>query len=277
MSIFAEPKIDCHVHVIDPANFPYRNDVVYSRPARKSARPAQFRHVMDCYNVKHAPAGAAEFRLRKRQFLHARRDRERRGAVQGHRHHRSRCGCATLKQFKARGIIGAAINPTFHGNDYLQACLRPDERLADLDMYFNLQVENDQFLMYAPWIEEIPVKVLIDHVGRTDPSGWSRSTSLCVHSAPCRNRPRERQVVRLPEICPVSLSVRRLLAFVRALVNAFTLDHCVWSSDWPYLRAQERQDYGPLVQLAGQLFPNASDRRKLFWDTPNRLFKFADH
>jgi len=23
------------------------------------------------------------------------------------------------------------------------------------------------------------------------------------------------------------------------------------------------------------LFPNANDRRKLFWDTPNRLFKFA--
>ena len=41
--------------------------------------------------------------------------------------------------------------------------------------------------------------------------------------------------------------------------------------------AQERQDYGPLVQLAGQLFPNASDRSRLFWDTPNRLFKFADH
>ena len=46
-------------------------------------------------------------------------------------------------------------------------------------------------------------------------------------------------------------------------------------SDWPYLRAPERQDYGPLVQLAGQLFPNANDRRKLFWDTPNHLFKFA--
>jgi predicted TIM-barrel fold metal-dependent hydrolase len=48
----------------------------------------------------------------------------------------------------------------------------------------------------------------------------------------------------------------------------------MWASDWPYLRATERQDYGPLVQLAGELFPNATDRRKLFWDTPNRLFNF---
>src|SRR4029077_15577399 len=62
--------------------------------------------------------------------------------------------------------------------------------------------------------------------------------------------------------------------FVTALVDAFTLDHCLWASDWPYLRATERQDYGPLVQLAGQFFPNANDRRKLFWDTPCRLFGF---
>jgi predicted TIM-barrel fold metal-dependent hydrolase len=150
-------------------------------------------------------------------------------------------------------------------------------RLADLDMYFNLQVENEQFLMYAPWIEEIPVKVLIDHVGRpTPPAGL--------------NQPAFAAILRLADTGRVSVKLSGYLKFanwpypfddcwpyVRALVDAFTLDHCVWSSDWPYLRAQERQDYGPLVRLAGLLFPDAADRRKLFWETPNRLFKFADH
>jgi hypothetical protein len=28
--------------------------------------------------------------------------------------------------------------------------------------------------------------------------------------------------------------------------------------------------------LAAQLFPGAGDRRKLFWDTPNRLFNFVE-
>ncbi|HET9687930.1 MAG TPA: 2-pyrone-4,6-dicarboxylate hydrolase, partial [Pseudolabrys sp.] len=32
MHIFAEPKIDCHAHVIDPAHFPYGKDIAY-RPA----------------------------------------------------------------------------------------------------------------------------------------------------------------------------------------------------------------------------------------------------
>jgi predicted TIM-barrel fold metal-dependent hydrolase len=62
---------------------------------------------------------------------------------------------------------------------------------------------------------------------------------------------------------------------VRAIIDAYTPDHCVWASDWPFLRAAERQDYGPLVELAACWFPNEADRRKVFWDTPKRLFGFA--
>jgi predicted TIM-barrel fold metal-dependent hydrolase len=31
-----------------------------------------------------------------------------------------------------------------------------------------------------------------------------------------------------------------------------------------------------LVELAGVLFPDAADRRKLFWHTPKRLFGFGN-
>jgi predicted TIM-barrel fold metal-dependent hydrolase len=182
---------------------------------------------------------------------------------------------ATLKEFQAQGIVGAAINPTFHDNDYYKHADGLMKRLADLDMFLNLQVENDQFLMYEPWIERIPVKVLIDHAGRpTPPAGLSQ--------------PAFAAMLRLAKTGRVNVKISGYLKFaklpypfedcwpfVRAVVEAFTLDHCMWASDWPYLRAPQRQDYGPLVQLAGQLFPNANERRKLFWDTPNRLFKFA--
>jgi predicted TIM-barrel fold metal-dependent hydrolase len=64
--------------------------------------------------------------------------------------------------------------------------------------------------------------------------------------------------------------------FVRAIVDAFTLDRCLWASDWPYLRAPQRQDYGPLLELAQMLFPNPAECRTLFCDTPRRLFGFGD-
>jgi predicted TIM-barrel fold metal-dependent hydrolase len=63
--------------------------------------------------------------------------------------------------------------------------------------------------------------------------------------------------------------------FVTALVEAFTLDHCLWASDWPFLRAPVRVDYGVLLQLALTLFPNASNRSKILWDTPRKLLGFA--
>jgi hypothetical protein len=42
----------------------------------------------------------------------------------------------------------------------------------------------------------------------------------------------------------------------------------LWGSDWPFLRASERIDYGPLLRLVEVLLPTPADRRKLLWDTP---------
>jgi predicted TIM-barrel fold metal-dependent hydrolase len=64
------------------------------------------------------------------------------------------------------------------------------------------------------------------------------------------------------------------LPFVRALIDAFTLDACVWASDWPFLKASERLDVGPLLKAVERLLPDALERRRLMWDTPRRLFGF---
>ena len=63
--------------------------------------------------------------------------------------------------------------------------------------------------------------------------------------------------------------------FLHALLDAFGPDRCVWGSDWPFLRAPVRIDYGPLLALAGELVPDSQDRRRVLWDTPRREFGFA--
>lgn len=63
-------------------------------------------------------------------------------------------------------------------------------------------------------------------------------------------------------------------SFVRALAEAFTLERCLWASDWPFLRAPQRQDYGPLVDLAAALFPAPAERHALFFGNAQRLFGF---
>src|ERR1044071_6459340 len=54
MNIFDEPKIDCHAHVIDPANFPYGKDIAYKPAGQEAGTAAQFVEVMKCHGVRHA-------------------------------------------------------------------------------------------------------------------------------------------------------------------------------------------------------------------------------
>jgi len=275
MHIFDEPKIDCHAHVLDPVNFPYGKDVAYKPSAQEIGTTAQLRQVMQTYGVRHTllVQPNSGYGSDNSCLLDAIAKGE--GAFKGMAIVDLDTDAAALKRLRAQGIVGAAINPTFHGNAYYQQAEKLMQRLADLDMFFNLQVEHDQLLMFAPWIARIPIKVLIDHLSRpTVPAGV--------------DQPAFAALLRLADTGRVAVKISGYSKyakrpypfedgwpFVRAIVDAFTLDHCVWASDWPFLRATERQDYGPLVALDGQLFPSAADRRKLFWETPSRLFDFA--
>ena len=63
--------------------------------------------------------------------------------------------------------------------------------------------------------------------------------------------------------------------FVQALVDAFTLDNCVWGSDWPFVRLPSRCDYGPTRAMLDRWLPDPADRAKVLWDTPRRWFGFT--
>jgi predicted TIM-barrel fold metal-dependent hydrolase len=63
--------------------------------------------------------------------------------------------------------------------------------------------------------------------------------------------------------------------YAQALIEAFTVDRCVWGSDWPFVRATARVDYGPLLACLARWLPDPGDRRKVLWDNPARLFGFA--
>ena len=47
-------KIDCHIHVIDPARFPYADDTPYRPSGQEIAPAAQLVRVLDVFDVTHA-------------------------------------------------------------------------------------------------------------------------------------------------------------------------------------------------------------------------------
>jgi predicted TIM-barrel fold metal-dependent hydrolase len=182
---------------------------------------------------------------------------------------------AALEALRAAGIVGVAFNATYHGVDYYLGTSDLLATLRTLDMCLSLQVRDGQLVALAPLLEQSGVTVLIDHCGRPAPEAGLDQPGFSTLLGLARTR---RAFVKLSGYAKFSRDPNPYAdtrPYVQALLEAFTPDACLWASDWPFLRAPERLDYGPLLKLVETVLPDALDRRKVLWDTPSRLFGFG--
>jgi predicted TIM-barrel fold metal-dependent hydrolase len=172
-------------------------------------------------------------------------------------------------------VVGVAFNATIFGAAHYAETAPLLARLAALDMFIQVQVEHDQLVPLVPLLERSGARILIDHCGRPTPEAGLAQPGFQALLALARTR---RACVKLSGYGKFSREPHPFAdtrPYVRALLDAFTLDACVWASDWPFLKAGERLDYGPLLKLVDSLIPDANDRRKLLWDTPRKLLGFG--
>jgi predicted TIM-barrel fold metal-dependent hydrolase len=276
MSIFDETKIDGHCHVLDPDRFPYAADVGYRPAGQEIGTYDQYLQVMDAYGIAHAllVGPNSGYGFDNRCLLDAiQRGRGRFRGIAVVHNDISRQDLAALR---SAGVIGVAFNATVLGVDYYAGADALLKTLAELDMFVQVQVERDQLVALRPMLERGGASILIDHCGRPFPGDGLDQPGFQALLALSRTR---RAVVKLSgyqKFSQVPPPHDDALVFVRALLDAFTLDSCVWGSDWPFLKAMQHLDVGPLLRQVERLLPQASDRRRLWWDTPRRLFGIPD-
>jgi predicted TIM-barrel fold metal-dependent hydrolase len=276
MSVFDEPKIDCHNHILDPARFPYQPDTLY-RPAGQEITPAeQLFRVMDAYGVRGALVVGPNsgYGADNRCLLDA--IARSHGRCKGIAVVEHDVGSADLAALKAQGIVGVAFNPALLGVGYYRGTAELLKRLAELDLILQLQVEKDQLLAFLDLIDNSSVGLFIDHCGRPDPAEGLNQPGFEALLGFGRARRATIKLSGFAKFSRLPHPHEDVWPFVHALADAFTLDACVWGSDWPFLRAEARIDYGPLLVLLDSLFPDPADRRKLLWDTPRRLLGFGN-
>ena len=276
MSIFKAPKIDCHVHVLDPVNFPYGKDIEYKPSGQEIGTPSQLRQVMQTYGVSHALLVQPNSGYGSDNSCMLDTIARGGGRFKGIAIIAFDADLAALHELKVQGIIGAAFNPTFHGIDYYKRSADLIGKLAQLDMFLQIQSEHDQLSMFVPWIEAMPIRVLIDHCGRPTPEAGLDQPGFKTLLRLAATQRVSAKLSGYSKFSQVPYPFDDTWPYVAAIVDAFTLDRCLWASDWPYLRAPQRQDYGPLLELAQMLFPDPAEHRRLFCDTPRRLFGFGD-
>ncbi|MGA8786230.1 MAG: amidohydrolase family protein [Polaromonas sp.] len=275
MNIYDEPKIDCHNHVLDPARFPYAEGTTY-RPAGQEVSPAaQLHNVMDAYGVRHSLVVGPNsgYGQDNRCLLDAIAHSQ--GRLKGIAVVPNDVSSSELARLKAAGVVGVAFNVTLYGVAHYADTSALLSQLAALDLFIQVQVEHDQLVPLAPLLERSGARILIDHCGRPTPELGLGQPGFQALLALARTR---RASVKLSGYGKFSREPHPFAdtqPYVRALIDAFTLDACVWGSDWPFLKATERIDYGPLLKLVESLLPDVNDRRKLFWDTPRKLFGFG--
>ena len=275
MNIFDEPKIDCHNHVLDPVRHPYPDEVAYRPSGQEIGTLDQHRLVMDSYGIRHALVVGPNsgYGLDNRCLLDALARSE--GRYKGIAVVRNDTGREELQRLQQAGVIGVAFNATIHGPAHYLDTAVLLRHLADLGLWVQVQVRDDQMVALERLLLDGGARILVDHAGRPDLAGGLQSPGF---QAVLRLARSGRAVVKLSGHQKYSAGpwpYDDALPHVRALVDAYGLDACVWASDWPFLRACERLDMGPLLRLVERWWPDPADRRRLLWDTPRRLFHFG--
>ena len=273
--IFEEPKIDCHAHVFDPVRFPYQPNTHYAPTGQERGTPAQLRQMMTAYGMRHAllvePNSGYDLDNACMLDTIARGE----GRYKGIAVVRNDASVDEIRRLQDAGVVGVAWNVTHYGVDYYRDAAPLVQKVAALDMFVDIGAEPEQLVAMMPLITNSRARILVDHCGRPAiDAGLDHPEFRALLELGATGR----VFVKFSGFVKFSREPaphEDVWPFVRALVDAFTLDRCLWASDWPFLRAPTRVDYGVLLAIAGALFPDASDRRKVLWDTPRRLFGFA--
>lgn len=275
MNIFEEPKIDCHAHVFDPTQFPYEPQTHYRPAGQEVGTAAQLAQVMEAYGVRHTllVGPNSGYGLDNRCMLDA--IARGGGRLKGIAVVANDASTTDLEALAAQGIVGIAWNVTHYGVDHYANAGGLLDKLRALELCVDIQVEHAQLVPLAPMLVGSGVRILVDHCGRPTPDagldqpGFGALLNLAATG---------RAFVKLSGVVKFAQHPSPhadAAPYLDALVDAFTPDRCLWASDWPYLRAPRRVDYGVLLKAVERRFPDAADRRKVLWDTPNALFRFT--
>lgn len=269
------PAADCHAHVFCGNGFPYAPDTVYEPHPSQAGTAAKFRAVLDAHGMTHGLlVGAGPYGPDNRCMLDAIAASG--GRFKGIALVKAGVSERELASLAAQGVIGIRINLLNHG---IRPLTEPGaERLLaqvkELKWFVQVHCQKDELAEAAPILHKAGVRIMMDHFGRPD---VARGIAHLGFETLLEFGRSGNAVVKLSG--PFRSSVegypyRDVDPFIAAAIEAYTLKNCVWGSDWPFVRMDERMDYGPALSCLPRWLPDAQDRQKVLWDNPARLFGF---
>lgn len=147
-------------------------------------------------------------------------------------------------------------------------------RVKELGWYVKVQPEPDGIAAQLATFEALDVPVLLDHMGRADPSRGDGDPSLA-RMLELFERDNFWVMLSLSEkISKIGAPWDDVVPLARRLIEAAP-DRCVWGSDWPHpVSMKQPPNEGALLELLYRFTPDAATRQKVLVDNPARFFGF---
>ncbi|QEX24741.1 2-pyrone-4,6-dicarboxylate hydrolase [Hypericibacter adhaerens] len=269
--------VDCHLHIVDAARFPFTPGVGYTPQPGESGTREELASALSAAGVTRAVLVQPScYAFDNAAMLDAMASSAGRykgiAVVNGDESDRA------LEKLAERGVVGVRFNlGSFDG----AALSRPDapallSRIKARDWFAQVHARDDQWRGVAPLLLTSGVKIVVDHFGIGDPDAGL-------------DAPGFRSVLDLGRgghaVLKLSAPFRmvsdpdrydRLDAHVERLFRAFGEDMRIWGSDWPFLAIDRKLAYETTLGFLRRWLPDAADRDRVLWRNPSRLFGFAE-
>ncbi len=265
--------VDTHVHVFEPARFPYPDGPGYRPAPHESGTFDDLERVMADGGITHAvivqPSGYGTDNAAVLDAIARSGGRHRGIAVVDP-------GIAeeALDSLTEGGIVGARVDlPALIPEGSVSPEVRLFfGRLASRGWLLQVQCPPAALADRIPVLRDSGLPVVIDHLACADAGLGLDQPGLAEVLAFGRTG---QATIKLS--APFRFSreayphgdVDRIVA---ALLDAFTPERAIWASDWPFIKLEKRPAYADVLALIDRWLPDPADRHTVLWETPATLF-----
>ncbi|AXS42342.1 amidohydrolase [Breoghania sp. L-A4] len=182
---------------------------------------------------------------------------------------------AELSRLDAAGVRGSRFNFVKHlGSDAaLEALNVLSKRYGALGWHVVIYFDTEKIHELAPVIADLPVPVVIDHMGRVDPAlGLDQPGLALLKGLLAARKDIWVKVSGSERLSHEGPPFTDVVPLARHLVESFP-DQVLWGTDWPHPNMKTWvPDDGQLVDLLGEIAPDPALLQKLLVDNPMRLY-----
>jgi len=182
---------------------------------------------------------------------------------------------AYLAKLDAAGVRGARFTRQGLGLGFSEdEFKRALARVKELGWYVKVQPEPEGIAGNAAMFEELDVPVLIDHMGRANPSAGAAEPNRSKLVDLLRRGNFWVMLSLSEKLSKVGPPWDDIIPLARALIEAAP-DRVVWGSDWPHpISTKQPPNEADLLELLYRIAPEAATLHKILVTNPANFFGF---